>query len=64
MMFNLQLQLMMSRLILECFYCHDQYQGCRVSRQICQTLERQAVQLQLTHLLTRIVTYSSLIKLV
>jgi len=64
MTFNLQLQLIISRLILGCFYCHYQYQGGGVGRQICKTLERQAIQLQLTHLLTRIVTYSSLIKLV
>jgi len=37
---------------IHCFYCHYQYQGCGVGRQIYQTLERQAVQLQLTHLLT------------
>lgn len=35
-----------------CFYCHYNYQGCGVGRKIYQALEKQAVQLQLTRLVT------------
>ncbi|AFZ45204.1 Acetyltransferase, GNAT family [Halothece sp. PCC 7418] len=37
---------------IHCFYCHYQYQGCGVGRQLYQTIENQAIQLQLTRLVT------------
>lgn len=37
---------------IHCFYCHHQYQGCGVGRQIYQAIETQALQQQLRRLYT------------
>ncbi|MDR9402843.1 MAG: GNAT family N-acetyltransferase [Halothece sp. Uz-M2-17] len=37
---------------IHCFYCHHYYQGCGIGRQLYQTIESQAIQLQITHLVT------------
>lgn len=37
---------------IRCFYCHHQYQGCGVGRQIYQAIESQALQQQQSRLFT------------